>query len=130
MVLRTIGEEDSDMTAKKKTAPRYDYTAGRSYGHVPGHQYHDVEAVLTPSNYRGWKCSLTYVWGSCQGATGNDARDLQQHGVLLVAEYGATPWDAADEAVRRLSEHEDDEATEYAREATGQVVQQYEEAQQ
>lgn len=41
-------------------------SAGKAYGHVPGHQYHDVDVVV--STRRGlYRCHVVESWGSAQG---------------------------------------------------------------
>ncbi|MDE2469788.1 MAG: hypothetical protein KGL35_13880, partial [Bradyrhizobium sp.] len=43
-------------------------SAGKAYGHVPGHQYHDVDAILTLRKSTGiYRCQLVESWGSAQG---------------------------------------------------------------
>jgi hypothetical protein len=63
---------------------------GVPYGHVPGHQYHDVDATLyqRPGEYR---IDLIEHWGSAQG------RD-EEHGRREVSGYGATIAEAVTEA--------------------------------
>lgn len=41
-------------------------TAGKAYGHVPGHRYHDVDVTISR---RGGKhrCHVVESWGSAQG---------------------------------------------------------------
>lgn len=40
--------------------------AGNEYGHVPGHQYHDVE-VLISRHGDVYRCHVVETWGSAQG---------------------------------------------------------------
>lgn len=44
-------------------------SVGRAYGHVPGHQYHDVDVVISmrPNVARPWRCHVVESWGSAQG---------------------------------------------------------------
>ena len=45
-------------------------SAGKAYGHVPGHQYHDVDVTITRNCGRrkgNWTVEVLEVWGSCQG---------------------------------------------------------------
>ena len=43
-----------------------DESAGVAYGHDPGHQYRDVDVVI--SSRRGkYRCHVCESWGSCQG---------------------------------------------------------------
>lgn len=39
---------------------------GVAYGHVPGHQYHDVDAVLSRRGGK-FRCHVVESWGSAQG---------------------------------------------------------------
>lgn len=41
-------------------------SAGKAYGHVPGHTYHDVDVVVSE---RGgmYRCHVVESWGSAQG---------------------------------------------------------------
>jgi len=44
--------------------------AGKEYGHVPGHQYHDVKVTIgrTGSKFRSkFRVQVMESWGSCQG---------------------------------------------------------------
>lgn len=41
-------------------------SAGKEYGHVPGHQYHDVDVVVSERNGK-YRCHVCEVWGSAQG---------------------------------------------------------------
>jgi len=40
---------------------------GTAYGHVPGHQYHDVDVTVTRSRKGVWTISVLETWGSAQG---------------------------------------------------------------
>lgn len=40
--------------------------AGKPYGHVPGHQYHDVEVVVSRRGGK-YRCHVVESWGSAQG---------------------------------------------------------------
>lgn len=52
-------------------------SAGKAYGHVPGHQYHDVDVVISvrppagagigPNVSRPWRVHVVESWGSAQG---------------------------------------------------------------
>jgi hypothetical protein len=78
--------------AKKVTA-----IAGKPYGHVPGHTYHDVEVEAS-----GKLATLAVVWGSAQGYD-------EEHGRREYARRGSSLIDALD-AVRdaALAEESDD----------------------
>lgn len=41
-------------------------SAGLAYGHVPGHQYHDVDVVVS-SRGEKYRCHVCESWGSAQG---------------------------------------------------------------
>lgn len=49
-----------------------DESVGIPYGHVPGHQYHDVDVVVSRSG-SSYRCHVVESWGSAQ------ERD-QEHG--------------------------------------------------
>jgi hypothetical protein len=40
--------------------------AGDEYGHVPGHQYHDVDVVISTRGGK-YRCHVVESWGSAQG---------------------------------------------------------------
>lgn len=40
--------------------------SGKEFGHVAGHQYHDVDAVISRRNGR-YRCHIVETWGSAQG---------------------------------------------------------------
>ena len=40
--------------------------AGKPYGHVPGHQYHDVEVGIGRRGIQ-YRCVILETWGSAQG---------------------------------------------------------------
>lgn len=41
-------------------------SVGDEFGHVPGHQYHDVDAIVTHRAGR-FRCQVVETWGSAQG---------------------------------------------------------------
>jgi hypothetical protein len=41
-------------------------SAGAAYGHVPGHQYHDVDVVVSERGEK-YRCHVVESWGSAQG---------------------------------------------------------------
>lgn len=41
-------------------------SAGKPYGHVPGHQYHDVDVVVSRKGDK-FRCHVVESWGSAQG---------------------------------------------------------------
>jgi hypothetical protein len=67
-----------------------DRSAGNEYGHVPGHQYHDVDVVIST---RGGKYRVQVVesWGSCQGYN-------EEHGRREVIGRGDTIREAVADA--------------------------------
>lgn len=64
-------------------------SAGRPYGHVPGHRYVDVHVAVEA---KGRVAKLTITWGSAQGYD-------EEHGREEYARRGADPASAI-EAVR------------------------------
>ena len=42
-------------------------SAGAPYGHVPGHQYHDVDVVVSRRGEDLFRCHVCESWGSAQG---------------------------------------------------------------
>lgn len=42
-------------------------TVGAPYGHVPGHQYHDVDVLISRSAGGTIRVQIVETWGSCQG---------------------------------------------------------------
>jgi hypothetical protein len=42
-------------------------SAGREYGHVPGHNYHDVDVEVTGPHAGRYVATATETWGSAQG---------------------------------------------------------------
>lgn len=69
-------------------AKEYKGDAGAPYGHVPGHQYHDVDVVLRQSRGGGWQMTAKETWGSAQGYD-------EEHGRHQATGYGDTPVEAA-----------------------------------
>lgn len=41
--------------------------AGKAYGHVPGHQYHDVDVTIRRTRNGNWTVEILETWGSAQG---------------------------------------------------------------
>lgn len=41
-------------------------SSGKAYGHVPGHQYHDVDVVISERSGK-FRCHVVESWGSAQG---------------------------------------------------------------
>lgn len=41
-------------------------SAGKAYGHVPGHQYRDVDVVVSRKGEK-FRVHVVESWGSCQG---------------------------------------------------------------
>lgn len=69
-------------------------SAGKEYGHVPGHQYHDLDVTITRARSGRWTIKLLETWGSCQG------RD-EEHGRQTVMACARKLEDAVAEANRR-----------------------------
>jgi hypothetical protein len=42
-------------------------SAGKVYGHVPGHQYHDVDVTIRRTRNGLWTVEILETWGSAQG---------------------------------------------------------------
>lgn len=42
-------------------------TTGKSYGHVPGHHYHDVEVSIERKTNGRWMVDILETWGNNQG---------------------------------------------------------------
>ncbi len=42
-------------------------SAGKAYGHVPGHQYLDVDVAISRTRRGNWTVEVLETWGSCQG---------------------------------------------------------------
>lgn len=68
-------------------------TAGRPYGHVPGHHYHDVDVWIQRSANSRWFVTVLETWGSCQG------RD-EEHGRHQICGRGKSLDDAQAQAER------------------------------
>ena len=91
-------------------------SAGKQYGHVPGHQYHDVDVTITRRSSGRWRVSVLETWGSAQGydeehgrktvvGRGDDldsaladARDLAERADIDAAFLAEALSEAADEA--------------------------------
>lgn len=61
-----------------------------THGHVPGHQYHDVEVLISRRGVR-YRCHVVETWGSDQGY-------LQERGRLSVVGRGGSLREATSEA--------------------------------
>jgi hypothetical protein len=96
------------------------HRVGREYGHVPGHQYHDVNAILTrrfgPDDK--FRCQIVEVWGSAQGfdeehgrrevvGRGDSIREAIESASLRATAAGIA-GEAAEYLVQVLSRVEDD----------------------
>lgn len=99
-------------------------SSGRAYGHVPGHQYHDVDVVISR---RGdlYRCHIVESWGSAQGydeehgrreAIGrgdsisecvSDARGIAREAGIVCEYLAQALSQAADEAEEALADAED-----------------------
>lgn len=72
-------------------------TVGTPYGHVPGHQYHDVHVVISRSDSGTYRCHIVESWGSSQG-------DDEEHGRNEVVGRGGSIEDAAGKADQAAKE--------------------------
>jgi hypothetical protein len=68
---------------------------GKSYGHVPGHHYHDVEVTIERKTNGRWMVDILETWGSDQGYD-------EEQGKKQVIGRDAT-LDAAIERANRLA---------------------------
>jgi hypothetical protein len=73
-----------------------DACAGVPYGHVPGHQYHDVDVVISRSRSGRFRCHAVESWGSAQGC-----RSYQEHGRIEVIGRGDDIREACEDAMDR-----------------------------
>jgi hypothetical protein len=71
-------------------------SAGAAYGHVPGHQYHDVDVVVSERSGK-YRCHVVEVWGSAQGYD-------EEHGRKEAIGRGETIREACSEARSRARE--------------------------
>jgi len=69
-------------------------SVGEEYGHVPGHQYHDLDVTITRARSGRWTVKLLETWGSCQGHD-------EEHGRQTVMACARTLEEAVAEANRR-----------------------------
>lgn len=69
-------------------------SAGTEYGHVPGHQYHDVDIVVSHRpRLETFRVHVVENWGSAQGCD-------EEHGRREVVGRGLTIDDACSDAAR------------------------------
>ncbi len=66
-------------------------SVGTEYGHVPGHQYHDVDVVISQSRDNRFRCHIVDSWGSAQGYD-------EEHGRIEATGRGESITEAAREA--------------------------------
>ena len=71
-------------------------SVGKEYGHVPGHQYHDVDVVISRMGDR-YRVHVVESWGSAQGHD-------EEHGRVEVVARGDSLQEAIREARQRASE--------------------------
>lgn len=71
-------------------------TSGKAHGHVPGHQYHDVDVVVsTPDSDKDvFRVHVVETWGSAQGYD-------EEHGRREIVGRGTSIETACAEAIRR-----------------------------
>ena len=96
MVLRTIGEEDSDMTETTRERLSYGATGGLIRGNQPGGDFHGVDCTLVEQSTGTWVCRLVETRGMGQKKLRIDVRNV-------VSGYGPTAWDAARQALQATS---------------------------
>jgi hypothetical protein len=68
-------------------------SAGKAYGHVPGHQYRDVNVVVSTRGDK-LRCHVVESWGSCQGYD-------EEHGRREAIGRGESIRGAVDDARQR-----------------------------
>ncbi|MBX3264887.1 MAG: hypothetical protein KF782_34770 [Labilithrix sp.] len=94
--------------------------AGRAYGHVPGHQFLDVEITCAPCGSR-WLATLTVTAGSAQESHGRNDTIYREE------EYAATS-SSAEDAIERVKEEAldgsdgDEEQERYVRTAAARAL--------
>jgi hypothetical protein len=71
--------------------------AGKEYGHVPGHTYHDVDVVVSRRGEGKYRCHVVESWGSCQGHD-------EEHGRREAVGRGGSIREAVGEARGRAKE--------------------------
>lgn len=71
-------------------------SVGKEYGHVPGHQYHDVDVVISRKDDR-YRVHVVESWGSAQGYD-------EEHGRVEVVGRG----DSLQEAIREARQQAND----------------------
>ena len=71
-------------------------SAGTEYGHVPGHQYHDVDVCVSRTPQGGYRVHVVESWGSAQGYD-------EEHGRREAIGRGDSVEDAAENATDRAS---------------------------
>jgi hypothetical protein len=67
---------------------------GKERGHVPGNNYHDVEATITRSSVGRWAAKLLETWGSSRGFD-------EEHGRREVSALGNSLVEVVQEAERK-----------------------------
>ena len=70
-------------------------STGRAYGHVPGHQYHDVDVVVSTRSDK-FRVHVCESWGSAQGYD-------EEHGRREAIGRGDSIRDAIDNARDRAA---------------------------
>ncbi len=84
-------------------------SAGKKYGHVPGHNYHDVDVTISRTRPDRWTIEIVETWGGCQGHD-------EEHGRKTIMARGRTLEATVEEAARRA------EAAELDRSYTTQAL--------
>jgi len=95
-----------------------DVSVGTAYGHVPGHQYHDVDVMISRKGDR-YRCQIVETWGSAQGYD-------EEHGRKEAIGRGGSTTEASDQA--RATAQEADIHRSFLARALSQAIDQAEEA--
>ena len=85
---------------------------GTPYGHVPGHQYHDVEVLISRKGEK-YRCHVVESWGSAQGYD-------EEHGRKEVIGRSADLEEAACQALSEALAVEIEQV--YLRQAMSQAI--------
>lgn len=72
-------------------------SAGKAYGHVPGHQYHDVDVVVSRTRTGAYRVHVVESYGSAQGYD-------EEHGRTEVVGRGETLAEACRQARQRAKD--------------------------
>ena len=70
--------------------------AGKEYGRVPGHRYHEVEVTLERASSGTWTSGVVETWGRNRGR-------LEEHGRKTVAAWAFTLEKVVCKSLRKVS---------------------------